>query len=191
MTCIMVVLNGMETAAQELRPAGSVVTHVLPGGSFGDEREHPGRESPTQAPSLACKIGFRHLSTHQPLSMSVTGCTSSVINMYLDCHLKRHLVPQFNWQVTTGGNFPVWTTPWSLMAAGKNQDGFLLLFCCNPVVLSTCEVLVRRIISLLSKSMARGSVTTFVCFQRIPIEEGWESRRRRGMSLISQQRLQP
>lgn len=98
---------------------------------------------------------FFTIFPHQPFSTSVTGCaTSRIYNSYLGCHLKRHLVPQFNWQVTTGGNFLVWTMPLSLTAAGNTRGGFLLLFCCILVVLSKCKVLVRRIISLVSRTMS-------------------------------------
>lgn len=38
--------------------------------------------------------------------------------------------------------------------------------------------------------MAVGSVTTFICIQRILIEKGWESRRRTGISLASERHFQ-
>lgn len=150
-TCLMMyitaALNKMGTPAQELRPDGSVVTHMLTGGSFRDEWEHPETESPTQPPSPAeqnITVSY-HFSTHQPLSTSVTGCvTRRINNPYLGCHLKRHLVPQFNQQVTTGGNFPVWTTPLKLTAADNTWNRLLLLFCCNLVVLSKCKVLLEE-----------------------------------------------
>ena len=82
----------------------------------------------------------------------------------------------------------------SLDKANSSRQQLGMNFCfCFAVILQyfpSVYVPVRRKISLVSSMLSGGSVMTFVCFQRIPTEEGWESRRRRGTLLASEQCLQ-
>lgn len=118
--------------------AGNVVTQLVRASVMNESAQG---QSPTQAPSPAeqNKTGFQHLSLCQPFSASATGCaTSGINNSYLGCHLKRYLVSQLNWQVATGGSFPVWTMLSSLIAAGNTWARFVLFPFVVVVILQYC-----------------------------------------------------